>query len=57
MVTIFRRIIYDQWKHEVLCLSTDTKPTETIANGSELLEMDTGKVFVFDRQNMTWIKL
>ena len=57
MVTIFRRVIYDQWKHEVLCLSTDTKPTETIANGSELLEMDTGKVFVFDRQNMTWIKL
>jgi hypothetical protein len=57
MVTILRKIVYDQWNHDVRCLSTDTKPTENIANGSELLEMDTGKVYVFDRDNMTWIKL
>ena len=36
------------------CLSTDTKPTTDIANGSILIEMDTGKIFMFDATNSTW---
>ena len=36
------------------CLSTDTKPTKDIANGSILIEMDTGKIFMFDATNSTW---
>lgn len=36
------------------CLSTDTKPTEHILNGSSLIEMDTGKVYFFDEANGQW---
>lgn len=36
------------------CLSTDTKPTSNIANGSVLVEMDTSKVFMFDEANSQW---
>ena len=39
---------------EVACLSTDTKPTEDIANGSVLIEMDTKKVYMFDGDNALW---
>lgn len=35
------------------CLSTDTKPTD-VANGSILVEMDTGTVYTFDEANSTW---
>lgn len=35
-------------------LSTDTKPTD-VPNGSEFREMDTGKKFLFDAENQTWI--
>ena len=35
-------------------LSTDSKPTEGIANGSMYLEMDTKKVYLFDEANATW---
>lgn len=41
---------------EGVCLSTDTKPTDW-ENGSTLLEMDTGKVFVYDKANSTWREL
>ena len=33
---------------ESVCLSTDTKPTTGIANGSVCIEMNTGKKFMFD---------
>ncbi len=36
------------------CLSADTKPTSNIANGSILIEMDTGKIFMFDEANSQW---
>lgn len=39
------------------CLSTDTKPTAGIANGSLLLEMDTSKIYAFDEQNQTWLEI
>lgn len=38
------------------CLSTDTKPT-TYANGSCLIEMDTGDVYMFNEASSTWVKL
>ena len=36
------------------CLSTDSKPTADIANGSTLLEMNTSNVYTFDEANTTW---
>ncbi len=36
------------------CLSTDTKPTTGVINGSKLHEMDTGKDYYFDETNTTW---
>lgn len=39
-------------------LSSDEKPiNSTIGNGALFLEMDTGKVFVFDEENQEWIEL
>lgn len=40
-----------------VCLSTDTKPTVDVANGSLLLEMDTGKIYAFNRDSAVWIEL
>lgn len=38
------------------CLSTDTKPT-TYANGSILIEIDTGKVFMFNETGSEWVEM
>ena len=38
------------------CLSTDTKPTAGIANGSIMVEVDTGKVFFFNEGAGTWVE-
>lgn len=38
---------------EGVCLSTDNKP-EQAYNGSQLIEMDTGKVYFFDAENGEW---
>ena len=35
------------------CLSTDKKPVD-VYNGSKLIEMDTGKIYIFDAENMQW---
>lgn len=35
-------------------LSTDTKPTENVVNGSSFIEIDTGKVYLFDADGGTW---
>jgi hypothetical protein len=42
---------------ELRGLSTDTKPTEMIGNGSVFLEMDTGKVFVYNADDEEWVEL
>ena len=42
---------------EAACLSTDTKPTDGIANGSACIEMDTGDKYMFDEAGGQWIKL
>jgi len=39
---------------EAVCLSTDTKPTTGIANGSTCLEMDTSTLYIYDEANETW---
>ena len=36
-------------------LSTDTpKPTTGVANGSMFVEMDTGKIYLYDAEGETW---
>lgn len=35
-------------------LSTDAKPTEGVGNGSCFIEMDTGKGYFFDVENIQW---
>lgn len=39
--------------YEFRGLSTDEKPVENAGNGSVFIELDTGKVFMFDEQNKT----
>lgn len=36
-------------------LSTDEKPTD-VGNGSEFIEMDTGKLYRFDGENGAWLE-
>ena len=43
--------------YEFRGLSTDEKPIERVGNGSVFIEIDTGKVFIFDEQNKTWREL
>ena len=39
---------------DVRCLSRDAKPTTGIQNGTPLIEIDTGKKFLFDAESSTW---
>lgn len=41
---------------EIACLSTSIKPTKGIANRSMAFEVDTGNVFLFDKERGIWIK-
>lgn len=36
-------------------LSTDTKPTTGVANGSHFYEMDTAKDYYFDAESKAWV--
>lgn len=38
-------------------LSTDSKPTENVAQGSIFVESDTGDVYIFTESTQTWGKL
>lgn len=40
---------------DVYLLSTDTKPMG-VENGSLSYEIDTGKIFMFDAENKTWVE-
>ena len=42
---------------ESTCLSTDTKPTDGIANGSICIEMDTGKIYMFNESGSAWVEV
>jgi len=44
-------------KIKAICLSTDTKPTTGILTGEKLLELDTGKTYVFSNENVTWYEI
>ena len=39
---------------EGFCVSTDQKPTDRIATGSSLIEIDTGNVYFYDEVAGTW---
>lgn len=41
---------------EIACLTSDTKPTEGIAQGSIAVESDTGDVYFFNEEGQTWVK-
>ena len=43
-----------RWYCAGCCLEADEKPTENIANGSQLVEMDTGRLCLFDEENALW---
>lgn len=45
-----------KYRVEGSCLSSDNKPND-VANGSILIEMDTGDVYQFDEENSIWLKL
>lgn len=38
-------------------LSTDAKPTDGIPNGSTFIEIDTGKVYMFDSVGNEWAEV
>ncbi len=42
---------------EAVCLSTDSKPTSGITNGSICIEMNTGKIFMFNEAGSAWVEL
>lgn len=50
---ITKNTIYTIQQYEGL--STDTKPTG-VPNGSRFLEMDTGDVYMYDADGITWIQ-
>lgn len=38
------------------CLRDDTKPTRGILNGSDCVEMDTSKIYLYDEENQEWLE-
>ena len=42
---------------QAVCLAADSKPTTGIANGSTCIEIDTGKIFMFDESGDAWTEL
>lgn len=42
---------------EVACLSTDTKPTGNFLTGSTLIEVNTGKVYLYNSAASTWVEV
>ena len=43
--------------YQYACLSTDSKPTTGISNGSTCIVMNTGKTYIFDEENGEWEEL
>lgn len=43
--------------YDIRGLSTDTKPTENICNGTTFFEIDTSKLFIYDEENNIWREL
>ena len=57
MFTINKSTFVSEGKNliEASCKSTDEKPTAGFANGSLVLEMDTGAIYAFDEEAGQWI--
>lgn len=36
-----------EWRIDIVILSTETKPTKGLLNGSTLYEVDTGKLYIY----------
>lgn len=47
----------DKAYRQGFCLSDDEKPVDdsTMANGSKLIEMDTGSTYYYDEANSSWV--
>ena len=61
MVSYFTKRTYEKdgeliSQIEGQCLSTDTKPQLNIANGSQMIEMDTSKIYFFDESSGQWLE-
>ena len=59
---VYNGQLVSKCKYDLVGLSTDTKPTvlfneSLIANGSTLLAMDDGTVFMYDETNARWLSL
>lgn len=39
------------------CDSTETKPTANLVDGSELIETDTGDLYLFNEKSAAWVKM
>ena len=46
----------DMTTHEYVGLSTDTKPTTDVPNGSTFIEMDQKKLYAYDADGSQWIE-
>lgn len=46
-----------KWLVEVYCTSEDTKPGEGYMNGSVLIEVDTGNVYLYNEDTDGWVKV
>ena len=56
MISKMKNQYYDGLVDRIYLNSADDKPTEGIRNGSELIEVDTGKCFLFDEGGEDWIE-
>lgn len=47
-------VTVDNLTNEFDGLSTDTKPTDGVRNGSVFIEIDTGKIYLYDEEGAEW---
>ena len=47
---------YDKEQVTLYGLSTDSKPTANISNGTAFVEMDTGKLYFYNAAGDVWIE-
>lgn len=56
-----KNIVTEQGEHldlaELFGTSDDTKPTEGYANGTSFLEVDTGKIYLFNEDSGSWVEV
>lgn len=56
MITLYRPAGYDNPRaSEFIGRSIDTKPTN-VENGASYIELDTGRVYRYDKENNLWIE-